>query len=148
MTRESTVANAKSDLHHKKIRFAAALRYLAKRQNMSQKEIARKLDVREATVSSWVNETSPNFPQLPVFLDLCELLKASPEIFTLGIDDYDPSRMLQYENRLNHHLELMAKYNNDTYNIMIDAIMEIPERELKGLSKHLLYLLKPYIRPA
>lgn len=58
--------------------YGAWLRFLRKEANLTQMELAQKLGVRQATVSTW--ETTGDFPHRKEILAMCDALHVKPEV--------------------------------------------------------------------
>lgn len=87
MAKEAKINNLCSSLKFDKDKFAKNLKYLRKKNNLTQKDLAKLIQVNNKTIMSYENGKS--FPSLSSFIKLCNLykLKADELYFVIKLDD-------------------------------------------------------------
>lgn len=66
------------------MKFCERLTVELKGSHLTQKELAKKLNVDESNITKW--KKGENFPSLLIFYDLCQILDVSAD-YLLGLED-------------------------------------------------------------
>lgn len=98
------------------MKFADKLANLRKANNLSQEQLAEKLDVSRQSVSKW--ESGDTYPDMAKLIQLCKVLNCKlPDLMDDGTfdDDYKPKEKNSFSSYFNNFLDYVTK----TYNMFI-----------------------------
>ena len=100
------------------MKFAEKLSSLRKANNLSQEQLADKLNVSRQSVSKW--ESGDTYPDMAKMIQMCEILNCTlPELMDDGTfsEDYKPKE--EKNNTVSTYLKSFLDYVTKTYNMFI-----------------------------
>ena len=100
------------------MKFADKLASLRKANNLSQEQLADKLDVSRQSISKW--ESGDTYPDMAKMIQICEILNCTlPELMDDGTfpEDYKPKE--DKGNSISAYLKSFLDYVTKTYNMFI-----------------------------
>lgn len=100
------------------MRFSDKLANLRKTNNLSQEQLADKLNVSRQSISKW--ESGDTYPDMAKIIQMCEILNCTlPDLMDDGTfsDDYKPKE--EKSNGLSSYLKNFLDYVTKTYNMLI-----------------------------
>ena len=96
----------RGDIFIMKELFGLRLKALRERENLTQKQLAEKLDVVKASVSAY--ETGGVHPSLEILIKICNILDVSAD-YLLGLSD---SKKFQFSHLSNEQVEIILRIIN------------------------------------
>lgn len=100
------------------MKFADKLANLRKANNLSQEQLADKLDVSRQSVSKW--ESGDTYPDMTKIIQLCEILNCTlPELMDDGTFSEDFKPKSEKNNTISLYLKSFLDYVTKTYNMFI-----------------------------
>ena len=83
------------------------LQFLRKRDNITQEQLAEKLDVSRQSVSKWESDTT--YPEMDKLIQLCQMFHCSMDDLVQGyIKDIHVEDKTEYDNHMNQFSKIMA----------------------------------------
>lgn len=100
------------------MKFADKLAQLRKANNLSQEQLADKLDVSRQSISKW--ESGDTYPDMTKLIQLCNILNCKlPDLMDDGTFDEDYVPKEKEKNGLSSYLKNFLDYVTKTYNMFI-----------------------------
>lgn len=81
--------------------FSENLQYLRKRENMTQEQLAERLDVSRQAVSKW--ESAQSYPEMDKILQMCTMFQCDLNVLVQGdVTEDEKKDTVGYERQMNH----------------------------------------------
>ena len=115
--------------------FSENLKKIRKNNNLSQEQLADKLDVSRQSVSKW--ESGSAYPEMDKMLKICEIFKLGiDELLNQNIDDFDKEK--ENKNNFNNYMDDFLDFITKVINLF--SSMKSKER-LKCIMEQLINIL-------